>query len=116
MNKSSSPFTAAAKTMARGVASRLGLRTCDCGNCHVTREHNRTVREVTKALLAMHKLARNQLVEAARGLKSEHGENPEYDRALVGLVALTLGQPAEGFDATAKLLGIRRRLQIEDSK
>lgn len=30
-------------------------------------------------------------IQAAQSLKSEHGENPEYDRALVELIADTFG-------------------------
>jgi hypothetical protein len=32
-----------------------------------------------------------RLIDTARDLRSEHGENPEYDRALVELVANALG-------------------------
>lgn len=34
---------------------------------------------------------RDRLLAEARGLKSEHGENPEYDRALAELIYWTVG-------------------------
>lgn len=34
-----------------------------------------------------------QLLVAAAGLRSDHGENPEYDRALVELIGTVLGDP-----------------------
>ncbi len=34
----------------------------------------------------MERVSFREAIEAARELKSEHGENPEYDRALVELI------------------------------
>ena len=34
---------------------------------------------------------RAALIKAAQGLQSEHGENPEYDRALAELIYWTYG-------------------------
>ena len=36
-------------------------------------------------------ITRGQLLKEARALKSEHGENPEYDRALAELIYFTAG-------------------------
>lgn len=49
---------------------------------------------------------RAALAEEARALKSEHGENREYDRALVELVTFMTGRSAEQFPAVARELGI----------
>lgn len=36
-------------------------------------------------------IARETLIKEARHLRSEHGENPEYDRALCELIYWTVG-------------------------
>lgn len=36
-------------------------------------------------------IPQERLIREARDLRSEHGENPEYDRALVELTSRTLG-------------------------
>ena len=48
-----------------------------------------------------------RLIKLARDLKSEHGENSEYDRALVELVTDAAGLPMNGGkEQVARLLGI----------
>ena len=46
------------------------------------------------------------LIHNARSLKSEHGENPEYDRGLLELTADTLGYPEEGREVIAHRIGV----------
>jgi hypothetical protein len=49
-----------------------------------------------------------QLLNSAKSLKSEDGENPEYDRALVELIADVSGHPMEqSKPQVAALLGIK---------
>lgn len=50
----------------------------------------------------------SRLIELAGGLKSEHGENPEYDRALVELVTDALSLSMDYKDAVARLIGIKQ--------
>ena len=50
-----------------------------------------------------------QIIEIARGLKSDDGENVEYDRALIELVCEAAGLPlgdTENRNAVADALGI----------
>lgn len=44
----------------------------------------------------------NSTIETARQLASDHGENPEYDRALVELTAQFAGLPVEHYDLIAR--------------
>lgn len=55
---------------------------------------------------------RQILLLRAAALRSEEGENPEYDRALVNLTHEMIG----GFDEqhTARLLGIYNRTEVQD--
>ncbi len=46
------------------------------------------------------------LIAIAKALKSEHGDNPEYDRALVELATDLLGVPMSEKEDVAHLLGI----------
>jgi len=46
------------------------------------------------------------LFDLARGLRSEHGENPEYDRALVELCTDAAGESMEQKPEIAAQLGI----------
>lgn len=46
------------------------------------------------------------LLDIARGLKSEHSENPEYDRALCELICEAAGLSMEHVSAIASELGI----------
>jgi hypothetical protein len=46
---------------------------------------------------------KERIIEEAKGLKSEHGENEEYDRALVELIARTYSMPYRG---VAEILNI----------
>lgn len=48
-----------------------------------------------------------RLVDEARMLKSENGENPEYDRALVELVTTMLGLSMDDAWSVAILLGTK---------
>lgn len=43
-------------------------------------------------------ITQQQVIEAAKSLRSVNGENPEYDRALVELTALILDVPVEEQD------------------
>lgn len=56
--------------------------------------------------ITMNKQIVRALLQEARQLKSEHGENPEYDRALVELITFVSGGTADDFATTAKRLGI----------
>lgn len=49
----------------------------------------------------------DDLVHLARSLRSEQGENPEYDRALVELVSDATGRTEEQRGEVEDLLGIR---------
>jgi hypothetical protein len=49
-------------------------------------------------------ITRAALIREARSLKSEHGENPEYDRALVELIYWTTGGRSR--EAVAREVGI----------
>lgn len=52
-----------------------------------------------------HKVSIGTLMAIANRLKSEHAENPEYDRALVELVAVVAGfSPADYRDDIAQLI------------
>lgn len=53
-----------------------------------------------------------ELLRHARNLKSEHGENAEYDRALVELTTFALSLTADDFDRVHALLGIRRHTRV----
>lgn len=46
------------------------------------------------------------LLAQAKDLKSEDGENPEYDRALVELVSRTSGFTSDDYDTVAREIGI----------
>lgn len=48
-----------------------------------------------------------RLLHEARALRSEDGENPEYDRALVELVTFASGGTTDDLPRTAADLGIR---------
>ena len=48
----------------------------------------------------------DRLIEEARSLKSEDGENTEYDRALVELIIAVLGLSQQQFDEVANIIGI----------
>lgn len=50
------------------------------------------------------KIDRDFLVETAKRLGSEQGENPEYDRALVELVGFTLGYSVHGLEAVRNMI------------
>jgi len=54
----------------------------------------------------MSRVTRAALIREAAHLKSEHGENPEYDRALVELVTFVTGGTAADLPATAREIGI----------
>lgn len=41
--------------------------------------------------MAIWQVSRQKLIQEARELKSEHGENPEYDRALAELIYWATG-------------------------
>lgn len=51
-------------------------------------------------------MTRSRLVRTASDLRSEHGENPEYDRALVELVNDLLGLSSDNRAETEQALGI----------
>ena len=51
-----------------------------------------------------HSTTRAALIAEARNLKSEHGENPEYDRALAELVYWTFG--GESIEAVRREIGL----------
>jgi len=48
----------------------------------------------------------DRLIEAAKGLKSEDGENAEDDRALVELILDVAGMSQQRFDEIADIIGI----------
>lgn len=48
---------------------------------------------------------RDQLLREASDLKSEHGENPEYDRALCELIGSILAKPNETIAEAARRVG-----------
>lgn len=51
-----------------------------------------------------------EILDAASGLVSEDGENPEYDRALVELTATLLGLPIDDNRAlVARAIGVKKR-------
>ena len=51
------------------------------------------------------------LIRLASGLKSEHGENPEYDRALAELVTDAAGlSMASSRGAAARKIGLKIRV------
>jgi hypothetical protein len=47
-----------------------------------------------------------RLIKNARDLKSDRGENPEYDRALVELVGTSLGVSMDDREYVEQMLGI----------
>ena len=49
------------------------------------------------------------VLDCAAGLRSEHGENPEYDRALVEMSMQLLGisEDEPGRDTVKRLIGVR---------
>lgn len=49
----------------------------------------------------------NAILAAARDLRSDEGENPEYDRALVELTARFLGVDSDNQDRIAWLIGVQ---------
>lgn len=51
---------------------------------------------------------RLQLINEAQSLKSEHGENPEYDRALCELIYWTCGSKAkfDGLESVYHEVGV----------
>lgn len=49
-----------------------------------------------------------RLINIARDLRSEDGENPEYDRALVEVVGDFFGYTSDHRGEVEKLLGIRK--------
>ena len=49
-----------------------------------------------------------RILKVARGLKSEDGENPEYDRALVEMTCDLLGIPMVDRREVEQLIGIVR--------
>lgn len=55
------------------------------------------------------------IVQAARWLRSESGENPEYDRALVNMVSDLLGFNQDDYARVAAALGIPANQQADDS-
>ncbi len=56
------------------------------------------------------KLTVGDLLRLASNLKSEDGENPEYDRALVEIVADALALPCEFKSDIIKRLGITSKV------
>jgi hypothetical protein len=52
-------------------------------------------------------ISQAELIELARGLKSEHGENPEYDRALVELCTDALGMSMDERHKVARMIGVK---------
>lgn len=50
----------------------------------------------------------NTLIEYARQLASEHGENPEYDRALVELVSDCCGVGQDHYKTVADVLQVKK--------
>ena len=48
-----------------------------------------------------------RLIKEAKDLKSEHGENPEYDRAMVELMTFATGGTTEDLPKTAAEIGIK---------
>ena len=56
--------------------------------------------------MARMNIAVTELVQAAQELRSEDGENPEYDRALVELVSRASGNSDDSFPSVAHTLGI----------
>lgn len=52
-----------------------------------------------------------ELVRMAASLRSECGDNPEYDKALVDIVTAALGGTSDDGDAVARLLGIGERAE-----
>ena len=48
-----------------------------------------------------------RLIKEAKDLKSEHGENPEYDRAMVELMTFATGGTTEDLRKTAAEIGIK---------
>lgn len=59
------------------------------------------------------KFAGEELIKQARDLVSEHGENPQYDRALVELVSRALGLSDEHKDFIYDLLGVEKETAPE---
>jgi len=55
-------------------------------------------------------LDKNTLFETARQLKSDDGENPEYDRALVELCTYSTGNDESNLKENAQKLGINTNL------
>lgn len=53
----------------------------------------------------------SRLVEYARDLRSEHGENPEYDRALVELMLDAMHVPIECRKEVEVLLDIKKTVE-----
>jgi hypothetical protein len=52
-------------------------------------------------------VAVSELIKLARGLKSEEGENKEYDRALVELVTDAAGLSMDEKGKIAKKIGVK---------
>lgn len=73
----------------------------DTGNRLVGRD-----RTMIHQNIKTHKVTMGTVITVAKDLMSEHGENPEYDRALVELVAILSGfSPADHRDDVAELIG-----------
>lgn len=66
------------------------------------------------ATIARASISVHELVEEAKALRSEHGENAEYDRALVELVTFVCDCTPDDFAETAKLLGIEWPIKHKD--
>lgn len=54
-------------------------------------------------------VAAADLLRCATLLQSEHGENPEYDRALCELIGDAAGFGTDGAEVVAAILGVDRR-------
>ena len=65
--------------------------------------HNKTIDAATEALV---KGLNDNLVAVAKMLRSDNGENKEYDRALVELTGNFLGKPNKELPNIARQIGI----------
>jgi hypothetical protein len=73
--------------------------------CYDHRYEDTVPEDEARVLLSL--VEGEHLVDAARGLRSEHGENPEYDRALVELVAHAVGMGADEHRALIERMVLR---------
>jgi hypothetical protein len=67
----------------------------------------RIVSTMPMTLSRQERVTIGRLIDEAKRLKSEHGENPEYDRALIELVTFVAGGTTENLSTVAAALGIK---------